>query len=272
MKVRKCRGKKDFKSALEECRKGLDAFPNSIDMLYTYSELKIISFNQERNPDHLKNALISFEKLLKINPHHYMANLNSAKIYFKAKAVDRAESKLDVILKANPKDPKALEIKRAIRKFKAPEKTAKKSAEKAAPQKVEIEDTEKVDTEKMAGLLSGASEEHEKLIKKLAPFTKMDGFISIHLIDPAGVSLKTINKPGITSNEIASFIGDVFRTSGLCTTKMGLGNFQKGQIITKKGIIVIVNVFYAILALVMEPEVNIKTMESRVDRYIQDLV
>ena len=144
MQVRAFRAKKDIKSALAVCLKGLASHPRSMDLLFTYGELRIIRYNSVKKSDHLKKALISFEKLLRINPHHYMANLLAAQIYFKGRAHDRAEAKINAILKSTPNDPRAAQVKQAIQK-------ARTKKEKAAAQEYEPE-SERIETEKLDGL------------------------------------------------------------------------------------------------------------------------
>ena len=50
MQVRTHRANKDIKSALDVCSKGLDSHPKSMDLLFTYGELRISRYNSEKKP------------------------------------------------------------------------------------------------------------------------------------------------------------------------------------------------------------------------------
>ncbi len=278
MRVRSFKEKKDFKAAIAECGKGLKQFPKSIDLLFTYGELRVGLYNIEKKPDHLKTALISFEKLLHVNPHHYMANSISAQIYYKGKVWKRAHARAEEVLKTSPRDPKALKIKMAADKaMQKAGDTAKKSDQAALPPEkpkpdMVIDETQDIRTEKIDGLQSAQSSDYENIINKLSYFSKLDDVVSLHLIDPSGVDIKSIWKGGKASEKVSSLVADIFRNSGLCTTKMGIGNFQRGQVLTGEGYIIIVNVFYAILAIVGGPQADLHEIDKRISRYIEDLV
>ncbi|MFQ5431128.1 MAG: tetratricopeptide repeat protein [Nitrospinota bacterium] len=267
MQVRTSRANNDVKSALDVCRKGLESHPKSMDLLFTYGELRIIRYNSAKKPDHLKKALVSFEKLLRINPHHYMANLLAAQIYFKGRAYDRAEVKVNTILKNTPNDPRATQIKQAIRK--AREKAVKK--EDTVAKEYEPE-TDRIETEKLDGLQQVEVAEYETLINSLSHFNKLNGIISIHLVDHAGIAIKDVVKTGNLNDNTASLTADIFRSSGFFTRKIGLGNFQRGQIQTHGANLLLVNIFYGILVLVTEPTVDMGAVEERVDMYVADIV
>ncbi len=279
MRVRNLKEKKDIRAAIEECGKGLKQFPKSIDLLFTYGELRVGLYNIEKKPDHLKTALISFEKLLHVNPHHYMANSISAQIYYKGKVWKRAHARAEVVLKTSPTDSKALMIKMASEKaiLKA-EETAKKPEQEAAspPEKpkpdIQIDETQDIKTEKIDGLQSAQSSDYENIINKLSYFLKLDDVNSLHLVDPSGVEIKSIWKKSAKSEKVTSLVADIFRNSGLCTTKMGIGNFQRGRVLTSDGYIIIINVFYAILAIVAGPHADLHEIDKRISRYIEDLV
>lgn len=267
MQVRTFRAKNDIKSALDVCRKGLQSHPRSMDLLFTYGELRIIRYNSAKKSDHLKKALVSFEKLLRINPHHYMANLLAAQIYYKGRAHDRAEAKVNAILKSTPNDPRATQIKQAIRKVRTKEV---KKEETAAVEYVP--ETERIETEKLDGLQQVEGAEYETLINGLNHFNKLKGIISIHLVDHAGIAIKDVVKTGDLNENTASLTADVFRSSGFFTRKIGLGNFQRGQIQTHNANFLLVNIFYGILVLVTEPNLDMGAIEERVDLYVADIV
>ena len=265
--VRAHRAKNDIESALDICRKGLDSHPKSMDLLYTYGELRISRYNSEKKAAHLKKALVSFEKLLLINPHHYMANLLAAQIYFKGRVYNRAEEKVNAILKSTQKDPRATQIMQAIQKARA--KAVKK--EEAAVEEYEP-DSERIETEKLETLQQVEVAEYETLINGLTHFNKLDGIISIHLVDHAGIAIKNVVKTGDLNDNTASLTADIFRSSGFFTRKIGLGNFQRGQIQTPDANLLLVNIFYGILVLVTKPGADMETIEERVDIYVADIV
>ncbi|MBI5179155.1 MAG: tetratricopeptide repeat protein [Nitrospinae bacterium] len=259
-RIRTLRAKDDFKGALEECKKGLEAVPDSPDLLLAYGELRVDSFNHSKNAEHLKAALISFEKLLKLNPHHYMANLLAARIYFKGKSYDRAEDKLADILKTSPGDPRAMELKAAIQKLQSP-------AKEATPPEA---DETHISTDGIAA--DSIIPEHENLINRLSIFSKLDGVRSLHLVDIAGTEIKTIVKSGAPVKNIPLRVAEVFKAAAQCSRHGGLGNFQRGVLLTPGGDLMLVNVFYGILVIVMEADADLRAVEARVNRYVEALV
>ena len=266
MQTRTFRAKKDIRSALAACRKGLESHPKSMDLLFTYGELRIIRYNSSKKPDHLKKALVSFEKLLRINPHHYMANLLAAQIYFKGRAYDRAEAKVNAILKNTPNDTKATRIKHTIKKARTKAVIKKEAEGEYKPE------TERIETEKLDGLQQVEGAEYETLVNGLNHFNKLSGVISIHLVDHAGIAIKDVVKTGNLNDNTASLTADIFRSSGFFTRKIGLGNFQRGHIQTHGANLLLVNIFYGILAIVTEPDVDMGAVEERVDLYVADIV
>lgn len=259
MRVRDLREKKDLENSLKECRNGLEKFPSSTDLLFMYGELRVRSFNKTKKTEHLKKALSSFETLLKINPAHYMANLLTAQIYFKAHAYDRAEQKVTAILKSSPADPGAMKIRKAL------QKRTREGVE------TKVDESDGITTEKLEGLQEGKSAEYAGLIKRLPVFNKLKGFLSAHLIDSCGLAVKHISGSSDKNDSIASVATDIFRTSGLSSRKVNMGNFQKGQVITPEGIIIMANVFYAILVVVVEPQSNLNEVNEMVDKYVEEL-
>ena len=279
LRVRRLKAKNDITGAMKACEEGLENHPHSMDLLYTFGELGINCYNRQKKPDLLKKALISFERLLKINPHHYMANLLAAQIYFKGKVFKRAAERVGAILKTTPNDPRAVQLNQAVersRKKEEEKRAAAHNAEKAEAEEtvesVAVGDTEKIETEKLEGLTEAAEEDYEKLIEKLSQFSRLAGLVSIHLVDPNGVAIKNMVKTGDGRENISSIAADIFRASGLCSRKIGLGNFQRGYLQTNDAGIVLVNLFYAILALVLEPDADMGPVEKRIDRYIGDII
>ncbi len=279
--IRTLRKKADLKGALEDCLKAMQAFPDSTDLLFLYGEVRIDCFNQAKKPEHLKAALISFEKLLKANPRHYMANLLAARIYYKGRAWARAGEKLAAILKMSPSDPRALELKGIVQKTKGGQKAAPKAAEMpvAAPEKAEpAEEAEEfgddaIARESIEGLKAGVEAEYDNLITRFSIFSRLDGVRAIHLVDHAGVEIKSVLKgeKGGGLNNLATNMANIFVASRLCAQKTGLGTFQRGLLLTSSGNVMIVNVFYGLLALVLDPDADLKAVEGRVNRYVEAL-
>ena len=268
MKVRTFRSKGDLESALKVCQEGLDSYPRSMDLLYTFGELKINWYNKTKKPEHLKKALVSFEKLLQINPHHYTANLLAAQIYYKGRSHQKALDKVNNILKITPADPKANQIKQVVNKSRT------KAANKDSPAAGEmaVQDGEKIEASKLDGLHQVEVTQYETLIHGLNHFSKLDGISSIHLVDHAGVAIKDIVKSGEPPSNLAPMVADIFRSSGFCTRKIGLGNFQRGHIQVHNVNMILVNIFYGILVLVMGQGIDMAAVDKSVDRYVADIV
>ncbi len=261
-RIRALRDKNDHKGALEECHSGLEVLPGSPDLLLVYGEVRMDMFNLTKNTEHLKPALISFEKLLRISPRHYMGNLLAARIYLKGKAYTRAEEKLASILQISPNDPRALELKTALQK-------AKSQAREVA---AEVADEEVVARGGTEPIPDTKNEEHENLINRLSIFSRLDGVRSLHLVDLSGTDIKSVVKSGKPLQGLSAHAVEIFKASAQCTRNASLGNFQRGVILTPDGDIMFVNVFYAALVLVLEPGTDIKAVESRVNRYVETIV
>lgn len=271
--IRGRRKETDLRGALEDCAKGLQAFPDSMDLLFIYGEVRIDCFNQTKKPEHLKTALISFEKLLKANPRHYMANLLAARIYYKGRVWARADEKLAAILKMSPADPRALELKAAVQKMKNPAKpVSTPDAKETAAADAEEFGQEAMAKESIEGLQGGSEGEYENLITRFSIFARLEGVRSIHLIDHAGVEIKSVQKGDSAGlPNLATNVSNIFAASRLCMWKSGLGTFQRGTLLTPGGNIVIINVFYGLLALELDPEADLKAVETRVSRYVEAL-
>ena len=196
-----------------------------------------------------------------------MANMLAAQIYFKGKVYKRAEEKVNTILKSTQKDPRATQIKMAIQKAQT------KAVKKEEPAVKEYEpDSERIETETLEDLQQVQVAEYETLINGLTHFSKLDGIISIHLVDHAGIAIKDVVNTGNLNDNTAPLTADIFRASGFFTRKIGLGNFQRGQIQTQDVNLLLVNIFYGILVLVAEPSADMDTIEKRVDLYVAEIV
>ena len=273
--IRGRRKEADLKGALEACTKGLQAFPDSMDLLFIYGEVRIDCFNQTKKPEQLKAALVSFERLLKANPRHYMANLLAARIYYKGRAWARADEKLAAILKMSPSDPRALELKAAVQKMKSPAKAAPApDAKEPAPAAADTEEfgQEAIAKESIEGLQGWSEAEYENLITRFSIFSRLDGVRGIHLIDHSGMEIKSMLKGDASElPNLATNISNIYAASRLCMRKSGMGTLQRGTLLTAEGNVVIVNVFYGLLALVLDPDADLKVVESRINRYVEAL-
>ncbi len=273
--IRGRRKEADLKGAMEACAKGLQAFPDSMDILFIYGEVRIDCFNQTKKPEHLKAALVCFEKILKVNPRHYMANLLAARIYYKGRAWIRAEEKLAAILKMSPSDPRALELRTAVQKMKTQAKSAAVPDEKeTAPAAADTEEfgEEAIAKESIEGLQGGSEGEYENLITRFSIFAKLEGVRGIHLIDHAGVEIKSVLKGDSRGlPNLATNVSNIYSASRLCMRKSGLGTLQRGTLLTPAGNIIIVNVFYGLLALELDTDADLKVVETRINRYVEAL-
>ncbi len=267
----KARG--DIESAIKICDEGLRAYPKSTDLLFTYGELRIARYNRVKKPEHLKKALISFERLLKINPQHYMASLLSAQIYLKGRVYGRAQDKINSLLKTSPEDPRALKIMQAVqKKLESSGGAEPRTFEREQTPDVKMEPSTTIETEKLDGLSDAAHDDMEGLVDKLSNFSMLKGLISLHILDTAGIAIKSIVKSGKAKENLASIMADVFRSSGFCVRNAGLGNFQRGIMQTPTANIILVNVFYGILVITLEVDADMPDVEKRIKRYIEELV
>ena len=158
-------------------------------------------------------------------------------------------------------------MKQAVQKART-----KALEKKEAAQKEYEPESDRIEAEKLESLQKVEVAEYEALINGLAHFDELDGIISIHLVDHAGIAIKDIVKTGTLNESIASLTADIFRSSGFFTRKIGLGNYQRGQIQTHDANLLLVNIFYGILVLVTEPDVEIGAIEERIELYVADIV
>lgn len=108
----------------------------------------------------------------------------------------------------------------------------------------------------------------EALSTKLTLFGRLEGLKAIFLVDSNGQPIKIINKANIDENSMPSLIFNLYRASVSSIRKSGLGSFQRSALVTPIGTIIMANAFYATLALVVDNDANMKTVEARLQRYL----
>ncbi|VAX23888.1 hypothetical protein MNBD_NITROSPINAE03-1597 [hydrothermal vent metagenome] len=295
--------------ALEVCDKGLEKNPNDSNIYILKSQIQIDTFKKEKNPDNLKSALSNLEKALKLNPQSYIARILASQICLKGKAYNKAKSMLAGILKSLPDDEKASSmmafiIKKEEEKARAkappePEKAPVKPAEPPAPSqddviiKNEDETTGESKEESGEAMVDTHPEENnwgaddklvidsdsgnentahlEALSDKLTMFGRLEGLEAIFLVDNDGQLFKSINKSGLDENVIPSLVFNLYKASAMGMRRVGYGSFQRGVLTTPIGTIILVNVFYAILTLVVDNDSNLGAVETRIQRYLGEV-
>ncbi len=111
----------------------------------------------------------------------------------------------------------------------------------------------------------------ENMVAKLTMFSRLDGLEAIFLIDSNGQPIKTINKAKLDENIIPSLIFNLFKVSVAGMRRTGHGSFQRGTLVSPFGVIVIANAFYATLACVVDTESNLAAVETRIQRYLDEV-
>lgn len=292
--------------AIEVCDKGLKKNQKDSNIYILKSQIYIDIFKKKKDPSNLKSALLNLEKALKLNPQSYIARILASQICLKGKAYKKAKSLLAGVLKSLPDDEKATSMMAYIAKKEkkalavaAAEKTATKavdsddptegdiivkSASEADKQSENKTEEEMVDTrpEDDHWIIDdklvidsdddeGNSAHIEKLIDKLTMFGRLDGLKAIFLVDNSGQLIKAINKSGLDENVIPSMVFNLYKASVMGMRRIGYGSFQKGTLTAPIGTVIVVNVFYAILALVIDRDADIGPVESRLQRYLSEV-
>jgi len=111
----------------------------------------------------------------------------------------------------------------------------------------------------------------ENMVAKLTMFSRLEGLEALFLIDSNGQPIKTINKAKLDENIIPSLIFNLFKVSVAGVRRTGHGSFQRGTLVSPIGVIVIANVFYATLACVVDTESNLTAVETRIQRYMDEV-
>jgi tetratricopeptide (TPR) repeat protein len=112
---------------------------------------------------------------------------------------------------------------------------------------------------------------HDELSAKLTLFSKLEGLMAIFLLDQNGQPIKVINKAKLDVNIMPSLIFNLHNASINGIRRTGLGSFQRGVLVTPIGTIIIVNAFYATLGVVVDNDANLHAVESRIQRYLEDI-
>ncbi|MDH5477391.1 MAG: hypothetical protein OEY50_03580, partial [Nitrospinota bacterium] len=79
------------------------------------------------------------------------------------------------------------------------------------------------------------------------------------------------NKKKLDENAIPSLVFNLFKASVAGASRTNFGSFQRGILVAPFGTIIIVNVFYATLALVVDNDANLATIEARIQRYLEEV-
>lgn len=292
--------------ALKIIRNGLSQHPDAVALHVLESETLIAIYNSDdRKPEHLKLALKSCERALKLDPNNYFARLMAAHIYVKGRAPSRAKKIVETILSDAPGDARAVallkKINQQLRK-KAPAKPS--SAPSAPPRKAPsrsraTEESAEVvldkalssppsseessfwsgsdtDTKVIIGGADGVIENEEEivdaLVSKLTIFSRLEGMRAIVLIDNNGIPFKIINKAKFDENKFPSMIYNLSRSSLNGMRRAALGSFQRGMLVTPEfGQVALANAFYATLAIALDHEANLETVEARINRYLAEV-
>lgn len=112
---------------------------------------------------------------------------------------------------------------------------------------------------------------HDELSSKLTLFSKLEGLMAIFLLDQNGQTIKMTNKAKLDVNIMPSLIFNLHNASINGIRRTGLGSFQRGVLVTPIGTIIIANAFYATLGVVVDNDANLHAVESRIQRYLEDI-
>jgi tetratricopeptide (TPR) repeat protein len=112
---------------------------------------------------------------------------------------------------------------------------------------------------------------HEELAAKLTLFSKLEGLMAIFLLDQNGQPIKMINRAKLDVNITPSLIFNLNNASINGIRRTGLGSFQRGVLVTPVGTFIIANAFYATLGVVVDNDANMTAVESRIQRYLEDI-
>jgi tetratricopeptide (TPR) repeat protein len=290
----------EFDLALNVCDKGSGKFPSNGNIHILRAQILITKFKKVPKPEVLKAALASLEKAIKINPRSYLARILASQIFLKGRAYKRARAILLDVLKTMPEDEKAKALLAEAERYipKPPKEEKPKAPDKAAPVKAaeaarddvivvadNISETVGEGVKSAEGgqwvldekLVIDASEDNadevarmEVFADKLTMFGRLEGLQGIFIIDGAGQPYKVINKKGLDENAIPSLAFNLFKASVAGTSRTNFGSFQRGILVAPFGTVIIVNMFYATLALVVDNDANLQLVEARIQRYLEE--
>jgi len=296
----------EYTLAVEVLDKALKKHPDNSNIFILKAQVLVSKFKKEAKPDLLKEALKSLEKALKLDPESYMAKILAAQILLKGRAYKQAGALLRNILKRFPDDEKAAAMAAMLRKEtggepKPPAQEAAPAAEPAAQQPEPAPQSAPAEEEAAAHpaeeiapakfddtapsdqwvlddqLVIDASDDAENLghlnlmSDKLTMFGRIEGLNAMFIIDGNGQMFKAINRGGVNENIIPSMVSNLYRASVTGMKRTGNGSFQRGTLVTPVGTFVIVNAFYATLALALSNDANMPVVEARVQRYLEEI-
>ncbi|MDH5510280.1 MAG: hypothetical protein OEZ32_07980 [Nitrospinota bacterium] len=291
----------EYDLALNVCDKGTAKFPNNSNVYILKAQILITKFKKVQKADILKMALVCLEKAIKLNPRSYLAKILASQIFLKGRAYKRARAVLLDVLKNLPDDEKAkvllAEAEKHIEK-KPKEEKPKGAVAKPTASSTSVESS-KDDVIVLAADISDADgvktgeggqwELDEKLVidtaedtaddearmevfaDKLTMFSRLEGMQGLFIIDATGQPYKVINKKKLDENAIPSLVFNLFKASVAGASRTNFGSFQRGILIAPFGTIIIVNVFYATLALVVDNDANLQAIEARIQRYLEEV-
>lgn len=301
----------EYTLAVEVLDKALKKHPDNSNIFVLKAQVLVSKFKKEAKPELLKEALRVLEQALKLDPESYMAKLLAAQILLKGRAYKQAGALLRNILKRFPDDEKATAMIAMLRKEtggvpKPPVEEAAPEAEPAAaepaaqaPQPAPAEETAAPAEEEAAAevaapakfddtaptdqwvlddqLVIDASDDEENLGHlnlmgdKLTMFGRIEGLNAMFIIDGNGQMFKSINRGGVNENVIPSLVSNLYRASVTGMKRTANGSFQRGTLVTPVGTFVIVNAFYATLALALSNDANMTVVEGRIQRYLEEI-
>ncbi len=285
--------------ALKVCDKGIERFPDNGNIHIIKGEVQVACYNADNTKtSHLKSALGSFEKALRLDPHNYLAKLLASQIYLKAGGRKQARTLLADILKTSPGDEKASSLMALInqkekasgaRKIVSAQKqvvTAEPAVtpdrqplmvaeggedEPADPQeltswsldeKVEIGNEETDDDEIVIEALSA----------KLSLFSRLEGLSGIMILDRNGQPVKIVNKAGLDENVVPSLVFNLHKASVSGAKRFGMGNFRRGTLVCPVGTIITEELpQFGVLAVIVDNDANMATVDKRIHRYLAEV-
>ena len=263
--ARWCISIKDLGLGLIVCNKGIDRFPKESSIYLMKGEILVHQFNNDKNSEHLKLAMESFEKVLSINTHNYLAKYLSAQIYIVMDQHEKAKERLNSILTTAPDDVKALNLLKKVERYGVKDTREKPKAKR------KISKNEKIkDVSKDVSIEEPSIANHEVLISKMPIFYKMDGILAIFLVDPYGTIIKKkYNKTGIDEDLFATMVANIFRSSQNGVQRVDLGNFKMGMIMCPMGNIYIANLQNSIIAILADMNTNQSYIENQINKYLK---
>lgn len=252
---------KENELAQKVCDRGLVQFPQNANLHSFRGNILIKLFNKTKKPEHLTEALFSYEKSLSLNPDNYIAALTAAKLYIKNSAFQKAREKLDLLFANSPGDVKATDLLNLI---KEKEKTVKEAKRKNLQPLIDP-------VEEMDDHTTSTSADYDLLISHLHMFKKTTGLKMVLLADIYGVVLKCFNHSDLNPTRLGIIVSNIFRSSQNAITKTGLGIFQLGVLISPDGYNYIVAVDTAVLLIVGKQDADHKDIERQIQIYLHEI-